>query len=86
MYHLTTQVVHNLHLERSARSATHPGAAVIVLLGVEHVLTHAVEDPVLVTRLPPSECLQQLHLLLDQEMVHHGKILQTWWKIIHEDF
>ena len=77
MYDFSAQVVHNLHLKGSARATAHPGAAVIVLLGVEHILAHAVEHPVLVAGLPASKGLQQLHLLLDQELVNHCQILQT---------
>ena len=77
MNDFSAKIVHYVHLERSAWSATHPRAAVIVLLGVEHVLAKGVEYPVLVGRLPPSEGLQHLHVLLDQQVVHGGQILQT---------
>ena len=48
MYDFSAKVVHNVHLERSAGAAAHPGAAVVVLAGKEHVLAQRVEDPVLV--------------------------------------
>ena len=35
---LPAQVVHDVHLEGSGVAADHPGAAVVVLLGVEHHL------------------------------------------------
>ena len=61
---LSANVVHNVHLEGSAGTAAHPGAAVIVLAGEEHVLAKRVEHPVLVGRLPASEHLQHLNLSL----------------------
>ena len=61
---LSANVVHNVHLEGSAGTAAHPGAAVIVLAGEEHVLAQRVEHPVLVGRLPVSEDLKQLNLPL----------------------
>ena len=59
---LSANVVHNVHLEGPARSTAHPGAAVIVLLGKEHILAQRVKYPVLVGRLPASECFKQLDL------------------------
>ena len=61
---LSAGVVNNVHVKRSAGSAAHPGAAVIVLTGKEHVLAQSVEHPVLVSRLPASEHLQHLDLSL----------------------
>ena len=61
---LSADVVHDVHLEGSAGAAAHPGAAVIVLAGEEHVLAKSVEHPVLVSRLPASEHLQHLDLSL----------------------
>ena len=61
---LSANVVHDVHLEGSAGAAAHPGAAVIVLAGEEHVLAQRVEHPVLVGRLPVSEDLKQLDLPL----------------------
>ena len=77
MYNFSTKIVHYVHLKRSARSTTHPCTAVIVLLGVEHVLAQGVEHPVLVGRLPPGEGLQHLHVLLDQQVVHGGQVLEA---------
>ena len=74
---LLPRVVHDAHLERSARTAAPSGAAVRVLLGEEHVLAQTVHDLVFVAGLPASEGLQQLHLLLDEEVVDHGQVLQA---------
>ena len=40
---LSAGVVHNVHVEGSARAAAHPGAAVIVLAGKEHILAQLVD-------------------------------------------
>ena len=74
---LSADVVHDVHLEGSAGAAAIPGAAVIVLTGEENVLAQRVEHPVLVGRLPASEYLQHLNLLLDQEVIHHSHVLQA---------
>ena len=70
MYDFSAKIVHYIHLKRSARSTAHSRTTVVILLGIEHVLAQAVEHPVLVGRLPPSEGLQHLHVLLDQQVVH----------------
>ena len=77
VYDLLARVVHNVHLERSARATAHSRAAVRVLLGEEDVLAEIVHDLVFVAGLPPSEGLQQLHLLLDQKVVDHGQVLEA---------
>ena len=77
MYDLSPGVVHDLHLEGSAGAAAHSGEAAAVLLGEEDVLAERVGDLIFVFRLPPSEGLQQLHLLLDEEVVDHGEVLQS---------
>ena len=59
---LSANIVHDVHLEGSTGAAAHPGAAVIVLAGEEHVLAQGVEHPVLVGRFPASEHLQHLDL------------------------
>ena len=75
---LPPSIVHYIHLEWPARAAALPRATVVILLGEEDVLPHAVHDLVLVRGLPASKSLQQLHLLLDEEMVDHSQVLQAW--------
>ena len=77
VYDLPAVVVHDLHLERSPGTAAHSGQAVALFLGEEDVLAQSVGDLVLVLGLPTSEGLEQLHLLLDQEMVDHGEVLEA---------
>ena len=77
MYDLLARVVHNVHLERSARAAAHPSAAVGVLLGGVDLLSHGVLQLVLVLGLAAEERLHDLHLLLHNDLVHLGEVLQT---------
>ena len=69
-------VVLDGHAEGADGPAAVPGAAVGVLLGGVHLLPHRVLELVLVLGLAAEERLHDLHLLLDDDLVHLRQVLQ----------
>lgn len=57
---LPVHVVLDFHVEAAQRAAAVPGAAVILLLGLEDLLTHAVLYVVLVVCLKTDDCWVRL--------------------------
>ena len=80
--HLLTLVVLDVHLKGPGGSTALPCAAVCVLLGRKNLLAQAIQHLVLVGCLKPSERLQYLYLLLDQQLVHHGQVLKSRWTYV----
>ena len=70
-------VVLDRHPEGTNGPAAVPRAAVGVLLGGVDLLSHGVLQLVLVLGLAAEERLHDLHLLLHDDLVHLGEVLQT---------
>ena len=75
--HLLPLHVRDVHVEGPHGAAALPGAAVSVLFGVENLLAEGIEPLVFVCCLEASEGLQDLHFLFDEQLVHHGEVLEA---------
>ena len=72
MQHLQHLIVQDIHLERPPRATTLSVTAICILLGVEHILANTIQHLILVRRLEACEGLQDFHLLLNDQLVHHS--------------
>lgn len=70
-------IVQNLNVERTRGPAAVARAAVGIFLCTIHLLSKAILDDVLVLRLTAQENLQQFLLLVYQQLVDHGQVLEA---------
>ena len=54
-----------------------------VLLGLEHLLPHGVEDCVLVLSLKPNHSFEYFHLLFYDQLIHLCQVPKTRWSPSH---
>lgn len=73
--------VHDLHVEWTMGTATIARTTVIGLGRPVYLLSQTVLDRKFVIRLKARKSFQQLHLLLDQQLINRCKIFQTGWTV-----
>lgn len=78
-YDLSVHIVFDLHVKAAQGTTAVACAAVIFLFGGVDLLTQTVLDLVLVVGLEANECLQQLHFLMNKDLVNLSEVLQTRW-------
>lgn len=73
---LSVHGVLDLHVEAAQRAAAVPGAAVVLLFGLVDLLAQAVLYLILVVGLKAEECFEELHFLVNQDLVNLCEVLK----------
>lgn len=68
--HFLSKVVEDADGEGAQWAAALAGQTVVLLHGVEHVLTHHVTDLILIIAFKAGQSLYELHLLFNQQLIH----------------